>query len=269
MHNTLQLALNRIHSELPTSLLRLVFLPHNVNISLDEAIIEHIIRKRLLHDCNLRGGTEKQIVLEYRFLERTWKGPQESLAFIGQYGLYRIPPEVREGRALLPHPIAVTYPRSANYGHIDPARALRRGRTAGRLAREVLESITYARSQHAPTALVKGSDLIQMYPIQIAHSSWIVTVRLAYDEDFQCLNAEAVDPFLDLCLCATKAYIYKELVLEIDEGRILHGGEHGQLTNLVNKFESESEKYKELLDEFHGGTMLTPESMARWHHTLL
>ena len=53
------------------------------------------------------------------------------------------------------------------------------------------------------------------------------------------------------------------MAVVIDQARIIHGSEQGVIRDIITKYESEEERYKELLSEFTGGVTLDPARMER------
>ena len=254
MHNTMRMVLSNIHNTIPETILSLAFNPDNQPISIDKLIHEKVIVNRVMMDCNLVGGKRKDIVLTYDMVERTTYTSQEMALMIGTYSLYRIPEEARDYQPIS-SVVSVSYPSYLNVGPYDYLRP-RGGATASKLANAVIESHTMQGGMITPTVELLSGDLVKLVPGQYNQVNWVLSCNLAYDENFNNLNPQAVRAFMDLTLCAAKAYIYNRLLVPIDQARIIHGSEHGIIKDIIYKYEAEEEKYKELLDEFTGGAML-------------
>lgn len=269
MHNTMRMVLSNIHNNIPEPILNIAFNPMNSPISIDQLIHEKVIKNRVTMECNLVGGERKSIILSNSMRESSyWNGQedmvwtgQENMVMAGTHSLYRIPPEVRDHRAIV-SVINVDYP---NYGHAYPHDYVRPGfgATASRLARAALESHTMSSGMSTPRVELKGPDLIQLFPAQYGDVNWVLSCNLGYDEYFTNLNPQAVLPFMDLTLSATKSYIYNRMAVVIDQARIIHGSEQGVIRDIITKYEGEEERYKELLNEFTGGVTLDPVRMER------
>ena len=186
---------------------------------------------------------------------------QESMVMMGSYSLYRIPSSMRDNRDIV-SVVSLDYP---NYNNPFPFDYIRptTGVTAAKLGRAVLESHTMSTGITTPRVELKGPDLIRLTPAQYGNVNWVLTCNLSYDEFFTNLNQNAVLPFMDLTLSATKSYIYNRMAIIIDQARIIHGSEQGVIRDIITKYESEEERYKELLNEFSGGVTLDPARMER------
>lgn len=259
MHNTMRMVLSNIHNSIPEEILNIAFNPTNNAVSVDQTIITKVIKNRVLMECNLMAGVTKHILLTYAMIEPMHRTSQENRTFVGNFSVYRVPEYDRDFRPIV-SVSAVNYPNYTDglpYVYSRPGL----GANAYKLGRAVLESHTMTSGLVVPTGKVLpgGGDLIQLTPAQHTNVDWLVTCRLAYDENFTDLNHSAVFALMDLTLSATKAYIYNRMAIVIDQARIIHGAEQGVIRDIISKYDSEEEKYKELLSEFSGGTLLSPE----------
>ena len=262
MHNVLQVILSEIHT-IPMEILQLAFNPKDEPVSLDELIIEKVIKKRVLPGCNLVAGEERPILLKLDYWEPLNYSKEDAYLRLGRYSTYRIPPEARDYRPIT-KTISIDYPGYTNniLTGIDPYRQGKGARVAS-LTRAVMQSHTKSQFIATPTATAKDGEIITLLPGQTMHIEFVVHCLLEYDDNFNNINASAVIPLAQLCLCAVKAYIFRTTMVAMDQGRILHGGDHGIIKELIADYRGEEEKYQELLDEFTGGAKLNEKSMAR------
>lgn len=262
MFNVLRKLISDIRLEIPSTILNLAFNPNNKPVSIDNLIIEQIIHNKILLDTNLVAGVTKEIVLIPKYHEYMEHSRDSQFLNFGRYSLYRIPPEVREYRNITKI-VKIDYPGNL---YEDIEQLSMGGATLNKLSKAVLQSHTLSHRINTPTADVEAGDLIKIIPGSNSHIDFLLTCRLEYDLNFSTLNASAILALSDLVLCATKTYIYVNLITEIDQGRIIHGGEHGVIRDIVTRYENENEKYVELLKKFHGNSLLSTKSKKQLIH---
>lgn len=264
MNNTMRMVFSHIHHSVPDTILKLAFSSDNDNslidktshapVTVDQIIHKKIIKGRVLDDCNLVGGKQKQIILRSYMLEKAAYTQQEKTMPIGPCSFYRIPPEDRDNQPItrISH---VDYPSQYMSSQYDSFRPTY-GVSVRRLARSVLASHTGGDFLPPPKAEPVDGGLIRLFPAQYSHIDWVITADIAYDEYFTSLNPEAVSSFREMVLSATKAYIYNKLIIEIDQGKILYGADIGVIRDIITEYKEEESKYNEMLGEFSGGVIL-------------
>lgn len=75
---------------------------------------------------------------------------------------------------------------------------------------------------------------------------------LTMDEDFSSLQRPAWIKFAELCVLATKAFIYNKLVLEIDQAQLVAGRNLGEFKSIVDGYSDANELYNTFLQEQWG-----------------
>lgn len=251
----MSMVLQHIHSNVPKLLLSLAYNPSKEPVSIDKLIQKTTLMGRVYQQCNLVAGKRKEIVLTSSMVVQTeMMSEQEGYLRMGKYAVYEIPPEYRDNRPIV-SVIGLGYPNQAISYPWDQLRPSS-GATVGKLAKAVLTSHTMSGALITPDVELISGDRVKIDPPQYSDFGWVLSCNIAYDDNFNSLNAQAVIALQELCLCAVKSYIYNELVLEIDQGKIIHGGEVGAIKDLIYEYKSEEEKFKELLGEFNGGAIL-------------
>jgi len=264
MQNVIQKLLSHVYHNIPREILQEAFIPKNDDnsLSLDTYIEQIVITQRVLLDCNLFAGKKKRLLLQHDFLEKVKTPKVYSTLAAGYTGVYRIPPEEREYRDIA-YVIELLYPFSASgYNHITIPPTNAYGMSATSKTMDVLNSHTYGNVANPPRPILLAGDLIKLDPPQLTHIDWILVCALKYDKEFTSLNNDAIYPLSELVLCATKSYIYNTLILKIDKAYITQGQELGRFREIIERYESEHEKYKELLDKFRGTATLDREIIS-------
>ena len=239
----------------------------SLQISLNDLIMQKVLRGRIAVDCNLFGGKIKQIVLTQSMMEEVQYSIAENAINAGRYCLYRIPAEERENVAIS-EVNGITYPGNLGGSHLNMA-GYGGGATIPILAAGVLDSQTYASSPPRPLPELISGDLVRLNPPQYSHIDWVLSARLCYDENFTNMNSSALDSFADLVVCAVKAYIYNKLVISIDRGWVEGGSEIGTIKQIVDTYSEMNERYKELLTSFAGGATLDVKRLEVYFRNVL
>lgn len=68
------------------------------------------------------------------------------------------------------------------------------------------------------------------------------------DEEFSFLTGPYKRPFAKLCVLATKAYIYNELDIKVDQGQMISGTEVGRIREWIDKYSDAEELLQEFID---------------------
>jgi hypothetical protein len=258
MFNAINYILSYVFNNIPEPILVEAFLPKSgaTPNSLDYYIRKDVIEKRVLPDCNLYGGKRKYILLTSDMLEKVDMPAKYSLVSAASIGVYRIPPEIREYRELS-HAIELRFPYSASgYATANFPAMISHGQTLTSKANDILDSHTYAHAANPPQPILLNGDLVQLDPPQFSHIDYLLVCTLKYDKNFTNINPDAITPLSELVLSATKNYIYNKLTLQIDRGFLVGGQEFGKFKEIVERYENEQERYKELMLEFRGGATL-------------
>ncbi len=258
MVNAMDLALTEIHFSIPYKLLELTFKNPNFGyqISIDEAIMTQVIRARVLKHCNLVGGKYKEIILRPDFWVPTQPEKAALVQNIGQFSIYRIPPEERDFLPIV-DVSEIEWPGVQN-GYGMPYAGYYSGNSLGNAARKMLDAQTFRSTPPKPTVELLSGDLIRLNPSQHSNIQWVLNCRLEYDKDAINMNQAAAKVFAKLCVAAVKSYIYRQLIVTIDQAFIETGYEISVIKSLVEEYKDAEEKFEELLEEFAGAAKYDP-----------
>jgi hypothetical protein len=262
MNNALDIAKTRIMFEIPYEILTRAFLngePWEASYPLEEMIAHKVIRTRVYKDVNIFGGKTKHIVLEQRFREYLQRTPADSRMNTGPYSLYRIPAEEREFCPIIEvHNLTFR----GNYaGYVPNTNNWTGGRTFATMGQAILQSHTFSDSPPRPNVELLNGDLVRLSPSQHSAITWVLECRIAYDQQFTNLNTSAMDTFANLCVAATKAYIYNKMVIPMGRAHIESGYELGEFKSIIDSYSDAITRYQELLNDFAGAVMLDPRRL--------
>jgi hypothetical protein len=245
MHDPIKYVLSHIFQNIPHEILTEAFIPKNKQIvnTVDYYIQQDIIEKKVLLDCNLFAGKKKNILLTQEMLEMTNLPVNYSILSSANIGLYRIPPHAREYTDLS-HVIELRYPYSASgYAGVNFPAMANFGQTVTSKGMDILNSHTFANTDNPPRPVLLTNNLVKLDPPQFNHIDYLLVCILKYNNRFTNLNPDAIRPLAELALSATKAYIYNKLIIYLNKVAIEGGQEIGRFKEMVEKYESEAERY--------------------------
>lgn len=264
MNNTVKYVLQHILHNVPEAILREAFIPKDVKVpnTIDFYINDKIIAGRCLDACNLYSGKKKRILLKTEYLEKVAVPDHYSVLNAAAVGVYRIPPEHREHRDIS-HVLELLYPYSATgFTNINYPSMIHSGNTVGDTASDVIKSHTNEDVYARPRPILLAGDLIKLEPPQLSHIDWMMEVLLKFDEDFTNMNQSAIAELSKLALSATKAYVYNELILKINEVFLVGGQEQTTFRDIVQSYEGENERFDELVKDVRGAMSADPELLS-------
>lgn len=203
--------------------------------SIDECILEQVVRPRVLVDCNLVGGTECFVYLDDIPYER-----------MNDYtSVYRIPKTKTQGRSIL---------SVLNITFADPTKVSSYGVAAGAQNTTMLQAgqavmDAYGALPVTSTHRVQliGENTIMVRDTIVLPPDVYLRCILANDENMSHIQMRSYRPFCKLVELAVKAYIYNDQVIEMDIGKIRGGQEIGKFKEIVEEYKDAEEQYQEFL----------------------
>jgi hypothetical protein len=262
--NPLVKALDDIEFEIPPEILKAFFTqadfymcssPVSMRTRLQEAIID----AKVLVDMDIVGGTEAYIPLD----------GQVTSEYIDQYTvMYHIPEELTQNR-----PIRQIY--SVHFGILGYSVAsgvMRYPESAmGGEMRKVLDSAL--RTPPAATSyinLINHNTFIVKYTY-LPYTAAFLRCRLGNDEALTFIRPQAILDFAELCVLATKAYIFNTYRVKIGQAFLSGGQELGVFGDAVNEWSSALEDYKLALKKWKNvaQNFNDPESRRRTLRTMV
>lgn len=266
MANAIEMVMAEVNAEIPPQILHMALVTANrrftVFSNIQQFILQKIIRERVLIECNLIGGKPKSIVLQQKFLETTIKELEGFAGGDGGFDVYRIPPEYRDGMPIA-QVIGVQYPYGTSNSGVSGLDVNRGGYNMIDQASEVLNSYTLSSPRNHPTAELLSGDLIKIIPSMYSHCNWLLTCRIAYDDVFTNLHTSAFDTLSDMVVAATKAWIYTNLMIDIDRAAVECGQDIGTVRSIIEEYRDANQQYKELRPKWNAASLLEPSIRRR------
>lgn len=214
-------------------------------VSLDEQIMNKVIKPRVLLDANLIGGQETLVSLE-------------GLAslYIDTYTVvFEIPAERLNFREIM-SVLSIGYlPYSATYssfgsgvGVVNP-NSLNDVLSAGQRVGNAMSSIPVVSNA---TAELIGYNTVMIRDQVRATNAYQLRCVLANDANLNNINLRSYPDFAKLCQLAVRSYIYNTLLIKIDNAYLQGGQELGSFKNYVESLADSEEMYQTYLREVWG-----------------
>jgi hypothetical protein len=243
--NPIDRAVFEIKFAIPREILTEVFKPLTftwspASISIDEQIINKIIRPKVFIDANIVGGTE--VVIPTQGLPR-----QQSDEYTT---VFHVPKNVTQGRSILA-PLSISYMDSATLSAYnqtsiyDPCSIT----AVGQYAEALFNSAnTVVMPSTARVELVAENTIMVRDTLRVQAVGFLRCI-LAYDQNMSQIKVGSILDFTELAVLGAKAYIYNEYRVRLDEGRVKGGFELGVFREIVEGYSDAREQYNEYLRE--------------------
>lgn len=226
-------------------------------ISIDEQIINQVIKPRVLVDCNLVGGTEALISLEGL--------PGE---FVENFQtVYRIPKDRTQGRSIM-SVLSVGYGSASLIAHSGGNAAYN-----SRSATPITMAGQAMMDAMSPTPIVStakvsliGENVILVKDTSPPVANAFIRCVLANDENLSHIQLRSIPAFCKLVEYAVKSYIYNELTILIGQAQLSGGQELGRFKDIVDSYADAEQMYSDYLkDKWQKIAMMNDEmSMTRF-----
>jgi hypothetical protein len=235
--NAVSSAINSLKYRIPPQVLKEVFVENvhhwrQVPVSIDEQILNKVIKSRVLSDCNLVGGIEAVISLD--------GCPSETIDDINV--IYYIPKEKTQGRVIssVLNVNTQAFLSSLYTGGLNTTNTTMLANRMG---------MSVSQPPYVSTARVQ---LVAENTILVSETSYIfnyqsIRVILSDDEYMSNLQIRSVPSFMKLVELAVKSYIYNELIIKIDMGLIKAGQEIGRFREVVDSYSDAEQMYQDYL----------------------
>lgn len=258
--NAISYAIKQIKFSIPEAILREAFRNYQNSwrqdiTSLDERIINSVIRPRILIDCNLVGGRMAMIPL----INLSPMVADQSML------VYHIPKEHTGGQTII-SVLSVCYLPSSqgyvnagiNYGtsNVTNTNSLM---TAAQQLGDAASNIPYISTGYVELIGENTFTYRDNFRIGVAY---YLRCMLSNDENLNNINPRSYLEFAKLCEYAVKSYIYNTLIIRMGEGKISGGQELGVFKTLVDGMADSEELYRTYLNETWRATAFMNDTQA-------
>lgn len=245
--NAISTALREISFKIPRELLEITFnrnegyYTHNIT-TLDEKIMNAVIRPRVLIDANIVGGVSLIIALQGMV-------PAE---YDPYNTVYYIPPESIGYRNIISVLSAVMFP----YGLVSSGGNTNYNYFAQNGLNSVVDAMGRVYDSVANVAIISNATpmLIGTNTVLIKENYRVVSsygLKCVVDNEtnLQNINPRSHLAFANLCVLAVKSYIYNKLIVKTGKAYLESGQELGEIRNLIDEYRDAEEQYSLYLNE--------------------
>ena len=233
--NAIQKALSEIKHTIPPEVLQIGFVENfnrtNQVTSIDDRILNSVIRSRVMVDANLVGGNTIQIPIAECYTSST---------IYNEY-VITVPRELTGYKSIVAvHSllsmtgIASTLPNYNTSGLITQAYHMYNSlATMNVIQTNRLELI--------------GENVILVQDPTLTLFNAVLKCVIEYDKNMSDLHPRYMRDFAKMCILAVKAYIYNNFKVKLDQGYIYAGHELGSITDIIDGYSDAEEMYQEFV----------------------
>ena len=240
--NPIVRAVDVVKMEIPSEILDLAFRHKNMRwrqtpARVDEYITSLVIRPRVFVDCNLVGGVEALIPLDGLTAE-----------LVENYiTIYRIPKDRTQGKSII-SVLSVGFGSASLYGRIgvgvtNPG-SITPVNMAGQAMMDAMGPTPLISTARA-SLIAENTVMIRDTAPPVANA--YIRCRLANDENMSHIQLVSIPYFCELVLLATKAHIYNEMIVELDQAFLSGGQVLGKIKEIIESYADADTMYKEYL----------------------
>lgn len=244
--NAIRQALSDVKFRIPKAILEKTFLSYNAygriysNTSIDDHILNNVIKARVLVDCNMIGGTQVQIPLAGLGREN----PTDRSTVI------RIPKTLTQGKSIN----SVLHVAFFSTGSLSAMNANVANSACSTTATMNATGAAFSSFDNIPivsTARVQliGENVIYIKDsINLTPNCFLVCV-LANDEEMSNIPMRAFRYFSNLVEYAVKSYVYNELIINLDQGQLQGGVSIGIFKDIISGYADAEQNYRDYLND--------------------
>lgn len=263
--NAIEHALNRLKfSDIPQRILDDAFLSRGDRysrrpVSVDTRIRKLIIDEMIKPDLESIGGVMREIELAGL--------PYEKLEDYSR--IYQIPRSMTLGREIV-QVLRVSLNVTSNYAERVPGQS-----TSAFTVSPVERSIQSVISSHRPVpnitnAVVEplGNNVFKINDYQNFSVDITLECLIGFSDDLIEIRKPYYQDFAALVNMAVKAYIYRELSLDIDRAKLEGGRELGRYREFVDQWADAYQMYQQLIDEKWGVILTLNDHNRKTKHIM-
>ena len=239
--NAISIALQEIRYTIPYEVLELAFVQNepyvgrvrNELISLDERIRNTIIRTRVMTNCNLVGGEPVIIYLGSNSINISEVLPAEYVI--------SIPKHLTNGKSIVAVLSLVSnfgYVNPASFGYVSPLLSS---------ANNMYNSLANETIMQSSRLEMIGDNVILVKDPSMYLFNTAMRCVLENDPNMSNLHPRFIPAFANLCVLATKSYIYNHCKVKMDQAFLYGGHELNSVTDIIDGYSDAEQMYQEYL----------------------
>lgn len=240
--NALRKSLDDLKFTIPRPILETVFVKRHSNYriaapSLDEQILNSVVRPRVYIDTNLVGGAEILVPL------LGLAGEEVNTTDM----VYRIPKNLTQNRSIM---------SVLNITYVDPSSMVSAGSFSScgvtleqTQAENLLNALSPLPMISTGRVTIIGENVVLVRDsIRIPTNSYLRCI-VAHDEAMSHIQPRSYKAFCKLVEYAVKAFIYNEYIIEVDMGELRGGHNLGKFKDIIEEYSDANELYETYLTE--------------------
>jgi len=239
--NAISIALQEIRYCIPYEVLQLAFVENepfvgyvrNELISLDERIRNSVIRTRVMTNCNLVGGDPITVYLNS-------PGIQINEILPAEY-VITIPKQYTLGRSIIAALSIVSnfgYLNTASFGYTSPLVSS---------ANNMYNNLSNETIMHSSRLEMIGDNVLIVKDPSMYLFNTALRCVVENDVNMANLHPRFIPAFANLCVLATKAFIYNHCKIKMDQAFLYGGHELNAVTEIVDSYSDAEQMYQEFL----------------------
>ena len=233
--NALVKAMAEIKFNIPPEVLQIGFVENfnrvNHVVSLDERILNSVIRARVIVDANLNGGTTVRIPVdrcEYQEVN-------------GREWILTVPKVLTQGKSIVSALSLVSFGQGYTTFPINKQSPLLTAST------HLFNNLTTENVVQTSRLELIGDNVILVEDPSMNIFNAMLRCVLEYSADMGELNPRHYGSFAKLCVLGTKSYIYNNCKVKLDQGYVYGGHELGSIGEVIDSYSDAEEMYQEHL----------------------
>jgi len=234
-------AISKIKSiGIPMQVLNLAFLKKpnifGISTSIDSQIRDLVIEPIVLRDLNVVGGKQMSIDINSCYVDFYQN------TFNTQNLVIKVPYQVTGNRKILEAVNLLLINDMKRFNMTSDAL------TFGISKKMDFNNSTYNAGTPITNLELIGPNTILVYDNVVNLGQAYLNVIIEYDKNGSDIKRRYWLDFYNLCLLATKAFIFNKLIVDMNAGMIYNGHELGKVTETIESYADAADQYEELLE---------------------
>lgn len=243
--NPIKKAVDDIRYRIPKEILSLVFTDYNSNwrktpISLEEQILNKVIRPRVLVDCNLVGGAQVFISLDGVPSEMT-----------NDYTtVYYIPKDRTQNRSII-SVLSISYLTAAAMASMQNNTGFSSCSATPTLQAAQAMMNSFSNIPPVSTARISliGDNTVLIRDVAPPIGFGFLKCIIENDNQLSNIQLRSIPDFTQLCTLACKSFIYNDYIVTLDRGQLYAGQDIGIVKQIIESYSDAEELYQTFLRE--------------------
>lgn len=259
--NPIQKALQEIKFQIPAAILQAAFIDQEfgrspVAVNLDYLIRHKVIDARVIIDMNLAGGMLHMVPLDQVVPE-----------YVDEYSvIFRIPKTLTQGRSIS-RVLALSFGDQRTYSNY--ASSTLGYNSLADAANGVLASHIGVPMTETTNVRLLAENTVMLQDLLAVPGRRHLRCYLDHDEGLTQMRPTVIPFFSELCVMATKSYIYNNLVIDIGRDVLVGGRELGRFREVVDSYSDQDELYRTMVTQRWRKIGMFNDTLARQRLTKL